>query len=375
MSTAPARLSPTDIARLSTNPSPENRAEIAGKIAVAFDAAPLSEVERQLAADIFRALVRDVSVLVRQALADNLKGCDHLPRDLAVALANDVAAEVAVPVLEFSTVLTDEDLVKIVRERAPEHRLAIARRPTVSASVVDALVAARELPVAEVLASHKGAELGEQAMLRMLEDFGDSERVNAPLARRGNLPLPVAERLITLVADQLREQLIRQHELSPDTAADLMLVARERATVGLVQAGGSDLETMLHQMHVGGRLTPSIVLRALMTGDVEFFVAALARRAGVPTANAHALASDRGEMGLKALAQKAEIPDELVPVFRVGLEIAEQVEADSNAGDALRRREHMIERVLTRLESTLGDDHVAYLLRRLDRLAPKAIAA
>jgi uncharacterized protein (DUF2336 family) len=361
MSTAPARLSPTDIARLSTNPSPENRAEIAGKIAVAFDAAPLSEVERQLAADIFRALVRDVSVLVRQALADNLKGCDHLPRDVAVALANDVAAQVAVPVLECSTVLTDEDLVKIVRERAPEHRLAIARRPTVSASVVDALVEARELPVAEVLAAHKGAQLGERAMLRMLEDFGDSERVNAPLARRGNLPLPVAERLITVVADQLREH--------------LMLVARDRATVGLVQAGGSDLETMLHQMHAAGRLTPSIVLRALMTGDVEFFVAALARRAGLPTANAHALASDRGEMGLKALAQKAEIPEELVPVFRVGLEIAEQVEADSNAGDALRRREHMVERVLTRLESTLGEDHVAYLLRRLDRLAPKAIAA
>jgi uncharacterized protein (DUF2336 family) len=375
MSTGPARLSPTDIARLSANPSPENRAEIAGKIAVAFDTAPLSDIERKLASDIFRALVRDVEIMVRQALADNLKSCEHLPRDIAVTLANDVAAEVAAPVLECSTVLTDDDLVKIVRERAPEHRLAIARRATVSGPVVDALVDASELPVAEVLASHKGAEMGEAAMMRMLEDFGASERVNAPLARRANLPLPVAERLVTFVADQLREQLIRQYELAPDTAADLMLLARERATVGLIQAGGTDLETMLHQMHAGGRLTPSIVLRALMTGDVEFFIAALARRSGVPTANAHALASDRGDMGLKALVQRAGLPDELVPVFRVGLEIAEAIDNDGNAADALRRREHMIERVLTRLESTLGDDHVAYLLRRLDRLAPKAIAA
>jgi uncharacterized protein (DUF2336 family) len=375
MSTASARLSPTDIARLSTNPSAENRAEIAGKIAVAFDAAPLSEIERKLAADIFRALVRDVEIMVRQALADNLKSCEHLPRDIAVALANDVAAEVATPVLECSTVLTDEDLVKIVRERAPEHRMAIARRAAVSSAVVDALVDARELPVVEVLASHKGAELGESAMLRLLEDFGDSDRVNAPLARRGNLPLAVTERLVTLVADQLREQLIRQYELAPDTAAELMLLARERATVGLIQAGGTDLETMLHQMHAGGRLTPSIVLRALMTGDVEFFIAALARRAGVPTANAHALTQDKGDMGLKALTQRAGIPEELVPMFRVGLEIADAIDTDGGAADALRRREHMIERVLTRLESTLGDDHVAYLLRRLERLAPKAIAA
>lgn len=370
-----SHISPTDIARLAANPSPENRAQIAGKIAAAFDQAPLSAVERQLAGDIFRALVRDVETVVRRALADNLKSCDHLPRDVAVALANDLVAEVATPVLEFSTVLTDEDLIKIVRERAPEHRLAIARRARVSGPVVDALAASGELPVAEILVTHKGAELGEGAMLRLLDDFGDNERINAPLARRGGLPLPVAERLVTLVAEHLREQLIRHHDLSPETAGELMLLARERATVTLVQAGGNELDGMLSQMHAGGRLTPSIILRALMTGDVDFFIGALARRANVPAANAHALARDKGPMGLKALTQRAGLPEDLVPVFRVGLEIAEAVDADGTAGDAQRRREHMIERVLTRLENTLGEDHVAYLLRRLERLAPKAIAA
>lgn len=370
-----SHLSPTDIARLAANPSAENRAQIAGKIASAFDRAPLSEVERQLAGDIFRALARDVESRVRQALADNLKACEHLPRDIAVLLANDVAAEVATPMLECSSVLTDEDLVKIVRERAPEHRLAIARRSKVSALVVDALAEASELPVAEILVAHKGAELGEGAMLRLLDDFGDNERVHAPLARRGQLPLPVAERLVTQVSEHLREQLIRQYDLSADTAAELMLLARERATVGLVQAGGSDLDTMLQQMHAGGRLTPSIVLRALMTGDVDFFIAALARRAGIPAANAHALAHDKGDMGLKALIQRAGMSEEMLPVFRTGLEIAEAIEVDGNAGDMLRRREYMIERVLTRLEETLGEDHVAYLLRRLERLAPRAIAA
>ena len=369
--TGPAALSPADIAALAANPSPANRAAIAAKLAGAFDRAPLTPAERRLAEDIFRALVRDVEVMVRQALADNLKSCDLVPRDLALALANDVA-EVAAPMLEFSAVLTEEDLIRIVRERAPEHRLSIARRAVVPAAVADALVEARELPVAEVLVANKGAELGESAMLGLLDQFGDNERVNGPLARRGNLPLAVAERLVTVVADQLREQLIRQYELSADTAAELMLLSRERATVGLLQAGGADLDSMLGQMHAGSRLTPSIILRALLTGDVEFFVAALARRAGIPAANAHVLVRDKGPTGLKALCGRAGINDGMLELFRAGLEIAEAVDGDQNGHDPLRRREHVMERVLTRLEQTLSEDNVEYLLRRLDRVAPKA---
>src|SRR5438093_7845825 len=99
--TGSAALSPADIAALAANPSASNRAAIAAKLAGAFDRAPLTPAERRLAEDIFRALVRDVEVMVRHALAENLKTCEQVPRDLALALANDVA-QVAAPMLEFS---------------------------------------------------------------------------------------------------------------------------------------------------------------------------------------------------------------------------------------------------------------------------------
>ena len=59
--------------------------------------------ERVLAEDIFRIMVKDAEVRVRQALADNLKENLDLPRDVARALANDVDS-VSLPIIQFSEV-------------------------------------------------------------------------------------------------------------------------------------------------------------------------------------------------------------------------------------------------------------------------------
>ncbi|HEY9549740.1 MAG TPA: hypothetical protein VIR45_09585, partial [Kiloniellaceae bacterium] len=82
------------------DPSPDVRAETTAKIAAQYDRKypRMTEVERTLAEDIFRRLVADAEVLVRQALAANLKTTADLPHDLAVALARDVDS-VSLPVL------------------------------------------------------------------------------------------------------------------------------------------------------------------------------------------------------------------------------------------------------------------------------------
>ncbi len=53
---------------------------------------------------------------VREALAAHLKNSPDLAHDVAVALARDVDS-VSLPMLKFSEVLTDEDLIEIVRDQ------------------------------------------------------------------------------------------------------------------------------------------------------------------------------------------------------------------------------------------------------------------
>ncbi len=96
-------LTAADVSRLMANPSADKRAGAAEKIAAQFQFGALNASERQIAADIFRAMVEDAEVRVREALTKNLKQCANLPHDIARSLAVDVES-VAVPMLQFSEV-------------------------------------------------------------------------------------------------------------------------------------------------------------------------------------------------------------------------------------------------------------------------------
>src|SRR5580698_6403793 len=107
-------LSQADVAKLLAEPSPHVRAELAGKLANELDSSRLTEAELNLAQDIVRTMAKDVEVVVRQALAQSLRKAAKLPHDVAVKLANDIEA-VALPILENSQVLTDDDLAAIIK--------------------------------------------------------------------------------------------------------------------------------------------------------------------------------------------------------------------------------------------------------------------
>ena len=92
------RLAKEDVARLLSDTSPDARTEASNKIAHKYGSAALSDSERNIAEEIFRVLVRDVEVRVRQALVAHLKSSALVPHDVAMSLAQDVEA-VALPML------------------------------------------------------------------------------------------------------------------------------------------------------------------------------------------------------------------------------------------------------------------------------------
>ncbi len=363
-----------DVDRLLHDSSPDRRADTAAKVAGQFDSGALSQSERRLAEDIFRTLARDAEVVVREALAANLKSCPDLPPDVARRLAADVDA-VALPVLQFSEVLSANDLIAIVREGQQNRQLAIASRAHVPEQVSDALIDNGDATVVARLIDNEGAEITEAAYDRAVAAHGQQGSVGDSLARRGNLPPSVAARMIALVAEQLQDYLIRRSSLSPDAATDLILQARERALVDLVSVEGdgdeAELARLVEQLSSAGRLSPWLMLRTLCFGDLAFFEASLARLARVPVVNARILIHDEGELGLSSLCRRAGLPDRLLPAFRTALEVRQETDYDGTGNDRRRFVERMLERLLT-----VGDQETAleaadreFLARKLTQMA------
>ena len=78
--------------------------------------------------------------MVRAVIAEELQAMPDAPRDLILRLARDAAMEVAAPVIRFSPLLTEDDLLALIEAPpVPETVTAVARRPDLSERLSDAV--------------------------------------------------------------------------------------------------------------------------------------------------------------------------------------------------------------------------------------------
>jgi len=361
------KLNEEDVKRLLSNPTGDTRTEIAGKIASQHQG--LSAGERKLAEDIFRLMVKDAEVRVREALARQLKENPTVPHDVALALARDVE-DVSLPMLQFSEVLTDEDLIEIVQSQGPEKQVAVAGRHSVSAGLADALVETGNEAAVATLVSNEGAELTETTLLNVADRYGESDVVGKSLVERKALPISVAERLMAKVSENLRQHLMARPDMTPEAAAAMMIQARELAVLGLSNSD-SDVAALVDHLYRVGRLTPSIMLRAVCMGDMTFLEVALAKLARIKVENCRTLIHDAGKRGFEALFEKASLPKAFYAAMRAAIDVSYEMEYDGKPNDRERFSRRMIERILTQygdLGVDFENDDLEYLLAKMNQL-------
>lgn len=377
------KLTNQDLERLLTDPSTENRAAMAAKIAGEFHDGELAPAEREIALEIFSIMVEDAEARVRAALAEHLRDCADISHALALRLASDEDA-IAAPMLRSSELLTDDDLTEIIRTSSDAKQCAIADRSSVSERVTERLVDQGSVRVVSRVMANPGAKVSERTFGLALDRHGNSSAVSSAITRRGLLPISVAERLVTLAAQNLEQQLAAGDTSSSEDISDLVLRVRERATLSLVDPrfGIGDACALVDSLAARGRLTPSIILRGACMGDIAFFEAALAHLTKLPMLNVQVLAHDEGRRGLQALWDKARMPVSMFPIAAAAIEVADEVDYDGLAHDRERYRRRIIERVLTRCAGAGVDlagidaESVDYLVAKLDEFSTRdAVAA
>ena len=375
MTTTRAALTDEDIRTLVKGATPDERAVVAHKLCRRIDTVELTDEERALAQEILRVMAADAAELVRRALAVTLKNSPLVPHDVALTLARDVES-VCQPMIAFSPVFTDEDLMEIVRLGGPIRQVAVAKRPRLSKRVTQTLVEAGTERAVEVACANDNADFADATLMQVLARFEHSERVLSAVAYRQALPLSVTEKLIDLVGDKVRDHILSHHPVSAELALQIATGAKERATIDLVDQAGrtADLKAFVAHLHRNERLTASLLLRAVAHGHMAFFEWSLAELAGVPHHRTWLMIHDAGPLGLKAVYERAGLPARLYPAFRAGVDTFHAMEFDGGARDRDRFQKKMLERFLTQPHVGARED-ADYLLEKMDRLAERQAPA
>lgn len=350
---AQMELTQKDVDLLMQNPAPEVRSKTAQKVSLQYQGA-ISENERKIAEDIFRLIANDVEIKVRQDLAESLKKCQSLPRDIVQKIIDDVAS-VARPMIQYSDLLTEQDLIEIVKGHDEEKQIAVASREKVPFRVSETLIEEASQKPVVVLVSNNLADISDYAYQRLIERFRDCEEIHRPLLMRSHVPVRILEKLINVVSDNLKQQLLMRRDLPAPLITAIVSQTREKAILSLSEASTeNEVRTLVIHLNGVNRLTPNLILRAACVGDMKFFEYALAMRAGIPIRNARVLIYDSGQMGLERLYEEADLPPEMYPAVQLAVKTYREMIEETEDG----YRDHFCRRLVERLLILFDENNI-----------------
>jgi uncharacterized protein (DUF2336 family) len=341
------------------------RAEATRALARAWIISDLSEEDRAAAAGALLMLLDDPSPLVRQAMAEVFARSLEAPGAIVQALSLDQPS-VALPVLEHSPLLIDADLVDIIATGNCVMQCAIARRVNLPASVCAAIAEVGSASAALELIENPHAELAPFSWDRIVERHGHLAAIRESMLVLEDLPAATRIALVAKLSDTLAQFVVARNWLSADRAGRIASEARDRSAVNIAaRSRGEDMSGLVRHLRATGQLTAGLILRALLSGNLELFDHALAELSNLPPARVAALLHDRGGASLQALLTRAGFPQSTFAAFRVALEASQESGFVDTPGGAARLRRRMVERVLTHCETDgQAAEPLLILLRR-----------
>jgi uncharacterized protein (DUF2336 family) len=338
------------------------RAASTASLARAYVGADMTEGERAEAAAALTLALDDPDPAVRRAMAEAVAGSSRAPRHVVFALARD-AGDIAAIVVEHSPLPGDGDLVDWVATGSGTVQAAVARRHGLSAPVAAAIAEVAEADAVTALLRNPTAAIPAFSLTRIVERLGADPAIAGALLERPDLPVLVSYELTAA----------RLGAGGGPGGVRAALDAHERAAVEIAGGVGTD-EALVLAAHLrqSGRLTVSLLLRALICGRPGLFHAALSELSGLPVPRVAGIAAERRGGGFEALCRKMGLSDGAVHVLRAALQALRQAEHAHDPWQAPPCEATQARRVLAQVlargvaEGWHESDATAVSLRRLD---------
>ncbi len=346
-----------------------NKSNVARKVGDYYISSQITTEQRLLAEGIFRILIRDTEIKVRQVLADTLKNAQNLPSDIIDSILKDVDI-VAVPFIQYSLALTDNDLINILNATSLPRQTAVAKRRNLSSTVSDAIAEKCSATVIEHLLTNKSSNIAPDSFEKIINKYPSNEILQKSIVYRNNLPFEVIEKIISRISYKLKTYLVLNHDLPQDFATDLINEIKEKLTLKISEDYSQDeqIHDFVKHLHHAGRLTHSLVTRSICSGDLLFFEHALSCLSDTPVFKVRkTLFNSSADFEIRNLLRKALLPKSVFATIFSALKVISSIRFDCDRFSAKLFCRKVIERILSYAPNTeeLSHDDLNYLLSKI----------
>lgn len=267
----------------------------------------------EMAFEVVEILSKDGLPEVRAMIAEEVRGLDTVPPRIVQRLARDTEAIVASPVLEFSPLLNDGDLLDIILAGTRGAALAaIGRRENISDEVGSAIVKTEDDRGVTALVENASAKLSEKTLTAIVDLAEDRPNWQEALAGRRNLSLGLVQRMGRYISINVLDKLIENNVLV-DAAVEEELRGKVEERLGEIHPEGEeesaansddDDRMRAEALFAKGELTSAIATDAASNGDREFLVHAISLMSEGNVTAVRRLLSDKDPKLAVAIAWK-----------------------------------------------------------------------
>jgi uncharacterized protein (DUF2336 family) len=236
------------------------------------------------------------------------------------------------PVILFSPMLTQEDLVMLIASGPPPTTvLAVAHRPGIGTTVSDAIVGSDEPAAIRALLCNQTAQIREttlDSLAAQSEQYADWQE---PLVRRSHLSARAQRMLSEIVTGHLLDALAARGDLDPKVGQALRAAlvrdgqgaerapSRQGDGVRRTDIHAASAVTQAENLHKSGHLDDYTILDALRTNKLVTAKAMLAVRAGVTVAIVERACTLRSARAVVSLGWQAGLSAQTAVVLQTML--------------------------------------------------------
>lgn len=267
----------------------------------------------KLTVQALEALAEDQMVRVREILSNALKDVAKAPPNVILTLAKDRSLTVSSPVLEFSPVLSDSDLLEVINSGPIQGAMnAIAKRQSLKAKVSDAIARSGDEEAISNLLANGSAQIREDTLDFIIDRAPNHLVWHEPLVMRPKLSPRAVQRLASFVAMNLLDRVQKRLDLDDETLVAVADAVEKRLAEDTKQklaepqwAEKDDLDAQIDRLFKTGALNAQALEKALAQGEKRFVLKALSKMGGLPLQTVNRIVANRSAKAVVALTWKA----------------------------------------------------------------------
>jgi uncharacterized protein (DUF2336 family) len=296
------------------------RKELARQLAKVLSQESKGSEERRRAVDHLLKLAGDPLVEVRQSVAEFLCDVASLEAELVFTIVAD-EDDVALPFIANCRALDFGMMLAILKAGDTLRQMQVAARHDLFVDCAKHIVRVGDWPVCSALLDNPQFEPSEEDYRILHRRFFDEPHIVERLLAKNDLPLDIrimqAQQASSRIQNYLQGAAFTKRDPS-----ELVVDAEETATLDvLAEAPEGELQRAIAFLMARNLLTPSLLLRAALAGDMRVVEHALSALSRVPLKRLQRLLCHSGPAGSKAIFNRCRLASNCTRVLQAAAEV------------------------------------------------------